>query len=95
MALYLISYDISEKDAFEYDALWEKLRSMGAKRILYSEWVVPNNATHASAVYDQIAPLVQGKDRLLVQEIANNAAWDKLMMENEAFKSLCAQYARD
>lgn len=95
MALYLISYDISEKDAFEYDALWEKLRSMGAKRILYSEWVVPSDASHANVIYDQIAPLIQGKDRLLVQEIANNAAWDKLMIDNQVFKNLCTQYAKD
>jgi hypothetical protein len=38
MALYLISYDINEKDAFEYEGLWKKLREIGATRILYSEW---------------------------------------------------------
>lgn len=32
--LLLISYDINEKDAFEYDALWSKLKAIGAKRIL-------------------------------------------------------------
>jgi hypothetical protein len=40
MALYLISYDINEKDAFEYDGLWAKLKELGAARILYSEWVL-------------------------------------------------------
>jgi hypothetical protein len=40
MALYLISYDISEKDAFEYESLWAKLRDLGAIKILYSEWLI-------------------------------------------------------
>jgi CRISPR/Cas system-associated endoribonuclease Cas2 len=94
MALYLISYDINESDAFEYKPLWHKLGTMGAQRILYSEWVVPSDANNATAIYDQIAPLIQVKDRLLVQEIANNAAWDKLIMSNETFKALCTKYAR-
>lgn len=40
MAVYLISYDINEKDAFEYDHLWNRLEELGAVRILYSEWLV-------------------------------------------------------
>lgn len=94
MALYLISYDINESDAFEYKPLWHLLGTMGAKRILFSEWVLSSEAIHASVIYDQLAPLVQLKDRLLVQEIANNAAWDKLIIGNDEYKNLCAKYAR-
>jgi hypothetical protein len=83
MPLYLVSYDISEKDAFEYDALWAKLREIQAKRILYSEWVVGGDS--ASAVYNKFAPLIQKKDRLLVQGITQEATWDKLMISDDDF----------
>ena len=40
MALYLISYDIDEKDEFEYEFLWKRLKEIGAVRILKSEWAL-------------------------------------------------------
>lgn len=93
MALYLISYDISEKDAFEYKALWDRLRTMGATKILYSEWVIADDVGKATAIYSQIAPLTQLKDRLLVQELTKDAQWDKLLISDDAFRQLLA-YAR-
>jgi hypothetical protein len=86
MPFYLISYDIAEKDAFEYENLWAKLRQMGAKKILYSEWVV--KGTSATDVYDELASLVQKKDRLLVQGITQEATWDKLMISDDEFRAL-------
>lgn len=88
MALYLISYDINEKDAFEYDKLWAELRAMGAQRILYSEWVVTDEVDQASVIYSRIAPLTQKKDRLLVQEITKDATWDKLMIGDDTFRNI-------
>ncbi len=85
MALYLISYDISEKDAFEYGNLWQKLKDLGARRILYSEWVVIDDNAQADRIYNEIAPLTQIKDRLLVQEITKDAAWDKLLIKDDDF----------
>jgi hypothetical protein len=40
MALYLLSYDISEKN-HDYQSLYDFLDANKAKRILYSEWAVP------------------------------------------------------
>ena len=88
MALYLISYDISEKDAFEYDGLWAKLKELGAVRILYSEWAIDADSGASSAIYDHVAPKIQDKDRLLVQEITKDAAWDKLLIKDVEFKQL-------
>jgi len=88
MALYLISYDIASKDNFEYQPLWNLLESIGATKILYSEWVVPGDTGRAAAIYDQIAPLTQLPDRLLVQEILKDAAWDKLLISNDAYREL-------
>jgi hypothetical protein len=88
MALYLISYDIASKDSFEYQPLWDLLESIGATKILYSEWVVPGDVGQATAIYNQIAPLTQLPDRLLVQEILKDAAWDQLLISNDAYLEL-------
>jgi hypothetical protein len=88
MALYLISYDIAEKDEFEYGPLWAKLKNIGAVKILYSEWLLVEGVNKSTAVYGEIAPLTQGKDRLLVQEVTADATWDKLMVSDAKFKEL-------
>lgn len=94
MALYLISYDINERDAFEYQPLWDKLKEMGAARILYSEWVITGEVGSAQLIYGEIAPLTQAKDRLLVQELTKDAVWDKLIIQDETFQKWLA-HARD
>jgi hypothetical protein len=91
MALYLISYDINEKDAFEYEGLWARLRALGAVKILYSEWVIKDDVGKAGAIYKEIAPTTQKKDRLLVQEVTNDAAWDKLLITDTAFQALISR----
>ena len=85
MPVYLISYDIAEKDAFEYEPLWEKLKEMRATRILYSEWVVKGDS--ATDLYAELSPLIQPKDRLLVQGITREASWDRLMISDDAFRA--------
>ena len=94
MALYLISYDISMKDAAEYQTLWDHLKKIGAVKILYSEWLVSGGVNQAAAIYNEIAPLTKLPDRLLVQEITQNAAWDKLLIDDERFRKMLRQYAR-
>jgi len=88
MALYLISYDINEKDAFEYDALWTQLKEIGAVKILYSEWLIKGATGTASDIYGNIAPLTQEKDRLMVQEVTSDASWDKLLITDDRFREL-------
>lgn len=84
MPLYLISYDIAEKDAWEYDALWAKLEEMGAVKVLYSEWVI--RGASATSVYNELASLIQKKDRLLVQGMTGEATWDKLLISDDEFR---------
>ena len=94
MALYLISYDIIQKDALEYDLLWAKLRAMGAKKILYSEWVVRGETGAAQRIFDEIAPLTTTDDRVLVQEITKDAVWDKLLLRDDTFRDMVVKSAR-
>jgi len=90
MALYLISYDINEKDDFEYGPLTTLLKEIGAVRILYSEWAIVEKVAQAGAIFRTIAPKVQNKDRLLVQELTKDAAWDKLLISDAEFNKMLA-----
>jgi hypothetical protein len=93
MALYLISYDIAEKDAFEYKPLWDQLEQLKAVKILYSEWIMIADAGQASTIYGKVAPLTQKKDRLLVQEVTKDAQWDQVLISDDDFRKWLA-YAR-
>jgi hypothetical protein len=88
VALYLISYDINEKDEFEYGPLWQRLKSMGAVKLLDSEWAMEADESSASTIYVRLAPMVQLKDRILIQELSSDAAWDKVMISDDAFLKL-------
>ncbi len=94
MALYLISYDIAEKDKFEYQSLWDCLETLGAVRILYSEWLLARQAAQSQEIFDQLAPTIQEKDRLLVIEVGRDAVWDKLLISDETFRNLILNNAR-
>lgn len=91
MALYLVSYDINEKDAFEYEGLWSKLKGLGAIKILYSEWVIVDEAAQAAAIYAAVSIKTQEKDRLIVQELTKDARWDKLLISDDDFGTLLKQ----
>lgn len=88
MALYVVSYDIADKDKFEYEPLWAKLKAMKATKILYSEWLIVADTGQAAKLYDSIAPLTSSSDRLLVQEVTKDATWDKLLITDDEFRKL-------
>jgi len=88
MALYLISYEIAENDGFEYDALWTRLKALSAAKILPSAWALADNIGRASDIYEEIAPLIQENDRLLVLEVTRDARYDKLLIADDKFAKL-------
>ena len=94
MALYLISYDITVKDKFEYEPLYAKLKGLDAIRILYSQWVMPSDPDKATHIYNVFKGLIQDKDRLLVQEVTKDASWDKLIIGDEDFRKILRAHAR-
>jgi hypothetical protein len=94
VALYLISYDISEKDKEEYEPLWAALRQMGATKILLSQWVVKGAVGDAARIYDKLSPIITSIDRLLVQEILQDCSWDRLMISDSAYSELVTKNAR-
>ena len=95
MPLYLISYDISERPAAEYQRLWDYLKGIAAVKILHSAWVVVKGGIgEAKPIHDQIAPLIRPSDRLLVQELFNNAEWTNLIAPTDRYAE-CVRSARD
>lgn len=94
MALYQISYDIAEEDSSEYEPLWSLLRQLGALRILYSQWIVAGGDGQSDIFYNQLRPLVQASDRLLVQEVTKEAHWDQLLIPDDLFRQLLRTRAR-
>lgn len=97
MALYLISYDITEKN-HDYQSLWDFLDELGARRILYSEWAVPwsNDSSAIELTNAALAHLMRG-DGLLVCELFDNqptSAWRTLRISSDDFRALLREYAR-
>ena len=88
MALYLISYEIAEDGAFDYEGLWDRLKTLGATKILYSEWALTDNIGKASDIYNEIIPLIQENDRLLVLEVTQDARYRKLLLSDANFQKL-------
>lgn len=82
MALYLVSYDL-DKPGQDYPDLIARLEQLGAQRVLYSEWLLVNSATSA-AIRDDLLRFMDANDRILVAELKNNAAWQRLMIDGNA-----------
>jgi hypothetical protein len=88
MALYLISYDIAEKN-HDYQSLWDRLEELQATKILYSEWLYPHgNAGMAKPVADDLLDHMAKGDSLLVQEVGADAAWVDLKISDDTMRAL-------
>lgn len=75
MPKYLISYDLKVNAPKEqYERLWESLRRLGARRVLFSQYALSSPDT-SKAIYDRLSHLVDGNDRLVVTEINTDNWW--------------------
>jgi hypothetical protein len=97
MALYLISYDVTEKN-HDYQSLWDFLDSLGAQRILYSEWAVPwNNDSTALELTNAALKHMMTGDGIFVCELFDNqptCAWRTLRITSDSFCELLTKWAR-
>jgi hypothetical protein len=97
MALYLASYDIAEKDRDEYQELWDYFDSIGAVKILYSEYAVPFTGK-AIDLANKISTHLKSADRLLICELFDGdngtCAWMNLRISSDAFRKLLTGFAR-
>jgi hypothetical protein len=82
MALYLISYDLMKPEK-DYPNLIARLKQLGAKKVLYSEWFFISTAT-PSAIRDDLKQYgIDSNDRIMVVELVRNAAWNRLMIDDK------------
>jgi hypothetical protein len=97
MALYVASYAIAEIDRDEYQELWAYLDSLGAVRILYSEYAVPFTGT-AIDLGNTISSHLRSSDRLFICELFNGdngtLAWMDLRISSDNFRKLLTDFAR-
>jgi hypothetical protein len=94
MALYLVSYDIKEKND-DYQSLWTRLETLKAERILYSEWFVAHpDAGMAKSLADDLLQHITDGDRLLVQEVGADAAWTALRIDDTKMNGWLANVRR-
>ena len=88
MKTYLISYDL-DKPGQNYHPLIERLKAVGAVKVLYSEWVLRTTAS-AVEIRNDLQRFIDGNDMLLVVGLTGEAAWTSLMISDESFKNALA-----
>ena len=76
----MVSYDIADQNSSEYDPLWMLLTQWKAQRVLFSQWAVIAASDSATKLAETIAETVslKNQDRLLVQEVTQDASWINL-----------------
>lgn len=84
MNTFLVSYDL-DKPGQDYPKIIERLKGLGAVRVLYSEWVIRGNYS-ATVLRDDLKQYIDANDKLLVVVLTGEAAWTTVMVSNDALK---------
>lgn len=80
MRLQVVSYDLN-RPGQDYPAIIKRLEQLGAKRILYSQWMLKTDMT-AAQLRDDLQRFIDQSDLLLVVDATNAPmAWTKLKVE--------------
>lgn len=77
---YLISYDLL-KSGKDYQKLWDALKTLGAVRVLESEWVAHHGNSTPLDMAKYLWAQMDANDRLLVTEMPDNYAKANLMAD--------------
>ena len=88
MNKYLVSYDL-DKPGQDYPRIITELERLGARKVLYSEWILRTTQT-AMQLCTHLSSFVDGNDKLLVVAITGEAAWTSLMVTDNSFKQSIA-----
>jgi hypothetical protein len=80
MKLHVVSYDL-DKPGQNYPAIIKRLEQLGAKRILFSQWMLKSPMT-AEQLRDDLIRFIDATDMLLVIDATNSPmAWNRLKVE--------------
>jgi hypothetical protein len=88
MSAFWVSYDL-DKPGQDYKDLIDALQKLGAKRIMFSDWLVNSNYT-SEQLRNHLAQFMDGNDRILVAGLTGVAAWRNLMISPDAVKQILA-----
>jgi hypothetical protein len=80
---YSISYDLMAPGK-NYEPLWQGLRSLGAVRILASQWILSHNNTTPLAIANYCVTFMDANDRIFVTEVPDNYAFRALLADPKA-----------
>ena len=87
MQLFSVSYDLLAPGK-DYQALYVRLRALGAARVLYSQWMLKGAYT-AAELRDDLRRYIDANDRLLVINVTTGAmAWTTLEIDIKTAFSL-------
>lgn len=70
---YVISYDLVAPGR-NYQALYDALAALNAKRVLLSQWIANRTGTSPASLRDHLWQFMDNNDRLLVTEL-DGAGW--------------------
>ncbi len=87
MAVHLISYDL-DKPGQNYPRIITELERLGAKKVLYSEWLLKSSYSDVQ-LRNHLQGFVDGNDMLLVVTVTG-AAWNTLMVTDQTVQQLFA-----
>lgn len=80
MKLHLVSYDLHTPGQ-NYPAIVTRLQLLGAKRVLYSQWMLRSHMDSAQ-LRDDLRRYIDANDRLLVVEVTQAPmAWHNLQTQ--------------
>jgi hypothetical protein len=79
MKKFLVSYDL-DKPGQDYPRIWKELERLGAKRALYSQWVMKSDWT-AAQLRDYFRDFIDSNDRLLVVSLEDDWASQNAMFK--------------
>lgn len=84
-SLFSVSYDLN-KPGQMYPAIITRLQQLGAKKVLYSHWMLRGTFT-AESLRNDLMKHIDANDRLMVIDTTTGAmAWHNLMVESAEFK---------
>ena len=84
MPVYLVSYDITKKDAFEYKPLWDELERLKAVKTQLSEWLLSTTSSQKQ-VFDHFKAMLHKEDKLMITEITKRPHWQLGFQGTKAF----------
>lgn len=76
MNLYFVSYDLRTPGR-DYSELYAKLESLGAKRILESEWALKGTYS-VTDLRDELKKYLDSNDRLMVAKVTGWASFNTI-----------------